>query len=116
MQVPNLARRRGWPLRGFTLIELLVVIAIIAILAALLLPALNAAKAKAQRAQCASNLRQLGIALLLYLDDNRGLYPTYTPGSNFPWPGQSLFQNNQFYLWGETSTYLGPDSSKSTRI
>ena len=55
---------------GFTLIELLVVIFIIAILAALLLPALAKAKAAAKSAACKSNLRQLAIALDLYVDDN----------------------------------------------
>ncbi len=54
---------------GFTLVELLVVIAVIAILAALLLPALAKAKASAQSAACKSNLRQLGIALTIYLGD-----------------------------------------------
>jgi prepilin-type N-terminal cleavage/methylation domain-containing protein/prepilin-type processing-associated H-X9-DG protein len=60
---------------GFTLIELLVVIAIIAILAALLLPSLASAKQAGKRAACVSNLRQVGIAIRTYADENEGQIP-----------------------------------------
>jgi prepilin-type N-terminal cleavage/methylation domain-containing protein/prepilin-type processing-associated H-X9-DG protein len=61
--------------RAFTLIELLVVIAIIAILAALLLTALSSAKKKAAQTACMNNLRQLGLGMKMYVDDNGGTFP-----------------------------------------
>jgi len=79
--------------RGFTLIELLVVVAIIAILAMLLLPVLNKAREKARTATCMNNLKQLGIAWAIYLNDYEEYFPPVYQG-NVCWAYPGNYSKN----------------------
>lgn len=92
-------RERG---HGFTLIELLVVIAIIAILAGLLLPTLAGAKEKGKRAACASNLRQLALASVIYAGDNQDrLFDGVRDA------GDSFVMNVSSYMYEEVTRQYG---------
>ena len=75
-----------WRSMSFTLIELLMVIAVIAMLAAMLLPALRMAKEKSRVICCASNLKQLGTAMLMYCNDNNAWFPPSAPNTTTPNP------------------------------
>jgi prepilin-type N-terminal cleavage/methylation domain-containing protein/prepilin-type processing-associated H-X9-DG protein len=94
---------------GFTLMELLVVIAIIAILAALLLPVLATSKQKARQTQCLNNLKQVGISITMYADDNTD----HLPGPL--WQGlYSVYDDDNKRLPFYTAHYMAlPEASKT---
>jgi len=88
--------------RGFTLIELLVVIAIIAILAAILFPVFAQAREKARQSSCTSNLKQIGLAFRMYIQD----YDERTPSCN-PRPSGGPDTHGQQGLAGQSFAYNG---------
>jgi prepilin-type N-terminal cleavage/methylation domain-containing protein/prepilin-type processing-associated H-X9-DG protein len=89
---------------GFTLIELLVVIAIIAILAAILFPVFARAREKARQASCESNMKQLGLAILMYAQDYDSCFPSNWMGGS---PNGCAPNINTVYDWMEvTQPYI----------
>ena len=86
---------------AFTLIELLVVIGIISVLIAILLPSLRKARMYAMFVQCQSNMRQLGMASIMYVNDNKGYFPQVHVGKYFHTNGQDCASWPEWFYGGD---------------
>ena len=108
----NAMQKNGSHISGFTLIELLVVIAIIAILAAILFPVLSQAREAANQSSCLNNVKQLGMAMMQYVDENNGFYPTVKERDSDP-PQQSWCMMIMRYVKNRSAFHCRSDKAKS---
>jgi len=101
--------------RAFTLVELLIVIAIIALLIALLFPAFAMARRSAMRTVCQSNMRQLAVAFIMYVNENGGAFPR--PAQEmYPRPEDWIhFQTGRSFADGRVTRYLG-DGERARQV
>jgi len=105
---------RGNSRRGFTLIELLVVIAIISILAAILFPVFARARENARRASCLSNIKQLGLATMMYAQDYDETYPQYH--SDRPGGGTRITWTQMIAPYTSTNSSANSNAGRAVQI
>lgn len=109
----SFAKRRVGLTGSFTLIEMLVVIAIIGVLASMLMGAINNALSSGRLSACGSNLRQIGIALVMYSDNNDGNGPLATNAPQWDAVGQQSWMQQIFSLVSDKNLYKCPDNDKT---